>query len=64
MLVHIDHGDVAERVRNTGLKTLEDGIPTTDIAGNRSVESVGICPGAGRVGQKCGRKSGRSPRGE
>ena len=41
MLVHIGQGDVAERVRNAWLKTLEDGIHTADIAGDRSVERVG-----------------------
>ena len=31
MLVHLDQGDVAARIRNAWLKTLEDGIHTADI---------------------------------
>jgi isocitrate dehydrogenase len=31
MLVHLDQGDVAARIRNAWLKTLEDGIHTSDI---------------------------------
>jgi isocitrate dehydrogenase len=31
MLVHLDQGDIATRVRNAWLKTLEDGIHTVDI---------------------------------
>jgi isocitrate dehydrogenase len=31
MLVHLDQGDIATRIRNAWLKTLEDGIHTVDI---------------------------------
>ncbi len=31
MLVHLDQGDVAEKIRNAWLKTLEDGFHTADI---------------------------------
>jgi isocitrate dehydrogenase len=42
MLVHIGQGDVAERVHNAWLKTLEDGIHTYDIyEAGVSVEKVG-----------------------
>lgn len=42
MLVHLDQGDVATRIRNAWLKTLEDGIHTADIyKEGQSVERAG-----------------------
>ncbi len=42
MLVHIGQGDVAERIHNAWLRTLEDGIHTADIyQEGRSVSEVG-----------------------
>lgn len=38
MLVHIDQADIAERIHNAFLKTLEDGIHTYDIAKSESAE--------------------------
>ncbi|MCU0247642.1 MAG: NADP-dependent isocitrate dehydrogenase [Bryobacter sp.] len=38
MLVHIDQADIAERVHNAFLRTLEDGIHTYDIAKSESTE--------------------------
>lgn len=40
MLVHIGQGDVAERVQNAWLRTLEDGIHTGDIARDGVTEQV------------------------
>lgn len=41
MLVHIGQTDVAARVQNAWLKTLEDGVHTGDIAGPLTKEKVG-----------------------
>lgn len=41
MLVHIGQQDVAEKIHNAWLATLEDGIHTGDIYGERSTEKVG-----------------------
>jgi isocitrate dehydrogenase len=57
MLVHIDLPEVAERVHNAWLRTLEDGIHTYDIfAEGVSTQKVGTkefaCAVAARLGQK------------
>jgi len=41
MLHHIGQGEVATRIQNAWLRTLEDGIHTADIAGERTRERVG-----------------------
>lgn len=41
MLVHIGQNDVAEKVHNAWLKTIEDGIHTGDIDGPHTTEKVG-----------------------
>jgi isocitrate dehydrogenase len=41
MLVHVGQADVAERVHNAWLATLEDGIATRDISGERAAVSTG-----------------------
>lgn len=57
MLVHINQPDVAERVHNAWLRTIEDGIHTYDVfAGGVSKEKVGTkefaCAVVARLGQK------------
>jgi isocitrate dehydrogenase len=57
MLVHINQPDVAERVHNAWLRTIEDGIHTYDVfAGGVSKEKVGtkefVCAVVARLGQK------------
>ena len=41
MLHHIGQGEVADRVQNAWLRTLEDGVHTRDIQGERTRERVG-----------------------
>ena len=54
MLVHIDQPDVAERVHNAWLRTIEDGIHTYDIftegISKQKVGHQGIRAGRGRRG--------------
>ena len=40
MLVHIDQSDIAEKIQNAWLKTIEDGIHTTDIYNKDSARKV------------------------
>src|SRR5690606_20676389 len=40
MLVHIHQPEVAEKIQNAWLKTIEDGIHTSDIYGKNSVRKV------------------------
>ena len=57
MLVHIGQGDVAERIHNAWLKTLEDGIHTYDIfEEGRSKQKVGTKEFAEAVGKRMGQK--------
>jgi isocitrate dehydrogenase len=57
MLVHIDQTDVAERVHNAWLRTLEDGIHTYDIyAEGTSKEKVGTREFAQAVVARLGQK--------
>jgi len=55
MLVHIGQGDVAESVHNAWLRTIEDGVGTYDIAGERR-EPVGTSAFADGVIERLGRK--------
>jgi len=41
MLAHLGQGEVAARVRNAWLRTLEDGVHTADIAGPHTVKRAG-----------------------
>jgi isocitrate dehydrogenase len=57
MLVHIGQGDVAERVHNGWLRTLEDGIHTYDIYDEKvSKQKVGTREFAEAVVQRLGQK--------
>src|SRR5216110_3877682 len=57
MLVHINQQDVAERVHNAWLKTLEDGIHTYDIYDERtSKQKVGTKEFAQAVAERLGKK--------
>ncbi|UCZ54079.1 NADP-dependent isocitrate dehydrogenase [Bacillus shivajii] len=54
MLVHIDQPEVAERIHNAWLKTLEDGVYTGDIA--KGAPSVGTMEFAEAVIERLGQK--------
>jgi isocitrate dehydrogenase len=41
LLAHIGQGDIATRVQNAWLRTIEDGVHTADIAGPQTREKVG-----------------------
>jgi isocitrate dehydrogenase len=57
MLVHIDQADIAERVHNAWLRTIEDGIHTYDIfAEGVSKQKVGTKEFAQAVGARVGQK--------
>src|SRR5262249_39841983 len=57
MLVHIDQGDVAERVHNAWLSTLEDGLHTYDIyEAETSKRKVGTDEFARAVVERLGRE--------
>lgn len=57
MLVHIDQPDVAERVHNAWLRTIEDGIHTYDVYDERvSRQKVGTTEFAQAVVDRVGRK--------
>jgi len=57
LLAHIGQGDVAECIENAWLKTLEDGVHTTDIAtAERTVEKVGTSAFADAVIARLGQK--------
>ena len=57
MLVHIDQADVAERVHNAWLRTLEEGIHTYDIyAEGTSRQKVGTTAFAQAVVERLGKK--------
>ena len=57
MLVHIDQPDVAERVHNAWLRTLEDGIHTYDIYKERvSKQKVGTKEFAQAVVERVGQE--------
>ncbi len=55
MLVHIDQADVAQRVHNAWLRTIEDGVHTEDIyRTNKSTQLVGTAAFADAVIQRLG----------
>jgi isocitrate dehydrogenase len=56
MLVHIGQPEVASRVHNAWLRTLEDGVHTGDIFGERSTEKVGTQEFALAVVARLGKK--------
>lgn len=56
MLVHLGQGKVAADVHNAWLKTIEDGIHTGDIYGERSTEKVGTQAFAEAVMKRIGQK--------
>ncbi len=57
MLVHIGQGDVAERVQNAWLRTMEDGIHTYDIfKAGTSVRQVGTAAFADAVIERLGQR--------
>lgn len=59
MLVHIDQPDVAERVHNAWLRTIEDGVHTYDVYDARvSREKVGTKEFAQAVVQRLGQRPG------
>ena len=41
LLTHIGQGDIAKRVQNAWLRTIEDGVHTADIAGPHTAQKVG-----------------------
>ena len=55
MLVHIGQGDVAEKVHNAWLRTIEEGIGTYDIAGDDG-EAVGTAAFADAVIERIGQR--------
>ncbi|MEQ9122728.1 MAG: isocitrate/isopropylmalate family dehydrogenase, partial [Alphaproteobacteria bacterium] len=56
MLMHIGQTDAAGRVHNAWLRTIEDGVHTGDIAGERTREPVGTAAFAGAVIDRLGKK--------
>ncbi|WP_051363471.1 NADP-dependent isocitrate dehydrogenase [Deinococcus murrayi] len=61
MLTHIGQGDVAARVQNAWLRTLEDGIHTGDIAGEHTTRRVGTQAFADAVIARLGQLPERLP---
>lgn len=61
MLVHIGQPEAAMRVHNAWLRTLEDGIHTVDIAGERTGRRVGTADFAQAVIQRLGDLPRRLP---
>lgn len=56
MLVHIGQADIATKVHNAWLKTIEDGIHTGDVFGEHSKEKVGTKEFAEAVVKNLGKK--------
>lgn len=56
MLVHIGQGDVATKVHNAWLRTIEDGIHTGDVYGEHSKEKVGTKDFAAAVMARLGQE--------
>ena len=59
MLTHIGQGDVAARLQNAWLRTLEDGIHTGDIAGPHTKEIVGTAAFAQAIIDRLGQEPER-----
>ncbi|HEX8393324.1 MAG TPA: NADP-dependent isocitrate dehydrogenase, partial [Longimicrobium sp.] len=56
MLVHIGQADVAERIHNAWLRTLEDGVHTPDVAGENTRALVGTQEFADAVADRLGKE--------
>lgn len=56
MMAHINQVDVAERIHNAWLKTIEDGIHTADIVSARTRQQVGTDGFANAVIERLGKK--------
>ncbi len=56
MLVHIRQADIAEKVHNAWLRTIEDGIHTPDLKGERTTKEVGTGGFAQAVIDRLGQK--------
>ncbi|MCH2546158.1 MAG: NADP-dependent isocitrate dehydrogenase [Alphaproteobacteria bacterium] len=56
MLVHIGQGDVATKIHNAWLRTIEDGIHTGDIYGEHSTKKVGTKDFAEAVMERIGQE--------
>ena len=54
MLVHIRQADVAGRIHNAWLRTIEDGIQTADLQGERTTKTVGTAGFAQAVIERLG----------
>lgn len=61
MLVHLNETDVAAKIHNAWLKTIEDGIHTGDIYGDMSREKVGTMDFAKAVVERLGSEPERFP---
>lgn len=61
MLVHLNDVEVASKIHNAWLKTIEDGIHTGDIYGDMSREKVGTMDFAKAVVERLGDKPTRFP---
>ncbi len=61
MLVHLNDTEVASKIHNAWLKTIEDGIHTGDIHGDMSKEKVGTMEFAKAVVARLGEKPTRFP---
>jgi isocitrate dehydrogenase len=56
MLVHIRQADVATKIHNAWLRTIEDGIQTADLEGERTTKTVGTAGFARAVIERLGQK--------
>ncbi len=56
MLVHVGQADVAAKVQNAWLKTIEDGVHTADVFGQASKQKVGTKEFAEAVIERLGKK--------
>ncbi len=56
MLVHVRQADVAAKIHNAWLRTIEDGIQTADLQGERTTKTVGTASFAQAVIDRLGSK--------
>jgi isocitrate dehydrogenase len=56
MLIHIGQNDIATKIHNAWLKTIEDGVHTADIFGTQSKEKVGTQEFAKEVVKRLGER--------
>jgi len=54
MMVHLRQADVAQRIHNAWLRTLEDGVHTADLKGGRTARVVGTDAFAAAVAERLG----------